>query len=146
MVIDSAPCAAEKGCQETPTIDAQLFTMKSIMISPFSHVRVKGLAQSLPVHSCWVQVIAEPIANHWVTSGVMATNMYADLCPGSRCMGIVLRNLSAREFQIPPKNIIGNVETAEKVPNWEKLSHISEGWRESSKVGWISSSHLWKKR
>ena len=54
---------------------------------------------------------------------VMATNTYEDLCPGSKCVGMVLKNLSAREVCIPPKTVIGNVQTAEKVPDWEMLSN-----------------------
>ena len=56
----------------------------------------------------------------------MATNTYGDLCPGSRCMGMVLRNLSTWKVHIPPKSIIGNVQTAEKVPHWEMPGHIRE--------------------
>ena len=44
----------------------------------------------------------------------MATKTYGDLCPGSKHMGIVLRNFSMREVCIPPKTVIGNVQTAEK--------------------------------
>ena len=36
---------------------------------PFSCERVKGLAQLLPIQSCRVQVIAEPIASQQVTWG-----------------------------------------------------------------------------
>ena len=104
---------------------------------------VKGLVQLLPVYSSHVQVIAEPITNHWVMWGVMATSTYGDLCLGSRPIEIVLRNLSAREVCFPPKTVIGNVQTAEQVPDWEMLSHTGEDlppkkWGEPSKVGWTS--------
>ena len=41
--------------------------------------------------------------------GVMATNTYGDFCPASWNVGMVLRNLSAREVHIPPKTVIGNL-------------------------------------
>ena len=58
--------AVEQGCQKTPLIDAPLVTMKSNVICLFGCVRVKWLVQSVPVHSCWVQVIAKSIASHQV--------------------------------------------------------------------------------
>ena len=74
----------------------------------------KGISTITTCYSCWAQVIVEPVANHWVTGGVIATNMYGDLCPGSWHVGMVLRNLSAQEVHIPPKTIIGNVQTAKR--------------------------------
>ena len=47
----------------------------------------------------------------------MATNTFGDLCPGSRWVGMVLRNLSALEVPISPKTVIGNVQIAETVPD-----------------------------
>ena len=49
--------------------------------------------------------------------GVMATNTYGDLCPDSRQVRMVLSNLSALEFWIPSKTVIGNVQMAEIVPD-----------------------------
>ena len=82
------------------------------MIPPFDCIKVEGLAQLLPVCCGWVQVITEPIANHWVMQWVMTTNTYGDLC--------------AREDHVPPKTVIGNVQTAKKVPDWEMLGHNDE--------------------
>ena len=56
----------------------------------------------------------------------MATSMYGNLFPGSRCMGKVLRNLFTWEDCIPPKTVIGKVQTANKVSDWEMLGHIGE--------------------
>ena len=56
----------------------------------------------------------------------MATNTYGDLCPGSWHVGMVLRNLSTQEVCIPPKTVIGNIQTAEKVPDLEIFSHTNE--------------------
>ena len=56
----------------------------------------------------------------------MAASTYGDLCPGSRWVGMVLRNLSTWKVQIPPKTMIGNGQTAEVVPNlkvFEKNEH-----------------------
>ena len=123
MVASGATGTAEQGYHTTPIIDAPFVTTKSVMIPPFGCVRVKGLAQLLPAHSSQVQVITEPIASHWVTWGVMATNMSGDLCTGSKHVGMVLRNLSAWEVHIPPKTVISNVYAAKKVPDWEVLGH-----------------------
>ena len=88
--------------------------------------------ESLPVHSCWVQVIAEPIVSHQVTQGVMATSPYRDLWTGSSWVGMVLWNLLAQEVQIPPKTVIDNVQMAEVVPSLKgskpcRPSPLSEG-------------------
>ena len=102
MVTAGVAGTIEQGGQETPFIDTLL---KFIVIPPFGCVRVKRLAQSLPVLSCQVQVIVEPIASHWFMLGAMATNTYGNLCLGSRCMGMVLKNLSAWEvWAIRPFN------------------------------------------
>ena len=75
----------------------------------------------------------------------MATSTYGDLCPGSKHMGMVLGNLSAQEVCIPPKTVIGNVQAAEKVPDWKTFSHTGkdlpslEG-EESLKVSHTSGS------
>ena len=47
----------------------------------------------------------------------MATSSYRDLRPGSRRVGMMLRNLSAQEVRIPPKAVIGSVQMAEIVLN-----------------------------
>ena len=76
VVMASAASAIEQGGKEVPFIDTPFCNYKVHYGPPFSCVRVKGLVQSLPVHSCQVQMIAEPIASHRVTWGVMATNTY----------------------------------------------------------------------
>ena len=81
------------------------------------------LTQSLPGCSCHLQVITKPIASHQIMWGVMTINICGELCPGSKCFVMVLRNLSAWEVCIPPKTVIGNVQTATKVPDREVLSH-----------------------
>ena len=58
--------------------------------------------------------------------GVMTTNMYGYPSPGSRYMGMVLRNLSAQEVQIPPEMVTGKVQAPEKVPDRELLSCTGE--------------------
>ena len=126
IVTAGAAGTAEQGGHNIPLIDGPLVTLKSIVIPPFGCIRVKGLVQLLPIHSCQVWMITEPIASHWVTWGSMATNTYGDLCPGSQCLGMVLRNLPTREVCIPPKAVTGNVQTVEKVPDWEMLDHTSE--------------------
>ena len=73
--------------------------------------------------------------------GVMAISTYGDLCPGSRRVGMMLRNLSAWEVRIPPKTVIGNVQMAEIVPNMKALKHTSEvlpskEQKEPSQVSW----------
>ena len=57
--------------------------------------------------------------------GVMATNTYGDLCLCSRCVGMVMRNLSAWEVQIPPKTVMGNLQMAEIVPNLKVFKQMS---------------------
>ena len=39
---------------------------------------------------------------------------------------MVLRNISAQEVRIPVKTVIGNVQTAEIIPNMRALEHTSE--------------------
>ena len=68
----------------------------------------------------------EPIGSHRVMQGVMATNTYGDLCPGSRHMEMVLRNLSAQEVPVPPKMVIGRGQTVEKVPYRGLLAHTGK--------------------
>ena len=58
--------------------------------------------------------------------GVIGTSTYRDLCPGSRGSGMMLQHLSAHEVKIPPKTVIGNVQTAEIVPNMKALNHTCE--------------------
>ena len=81
----------------------------------------------------------------------MTTNTYGDLCPGSKCVGRVLRNLSAQEVWIPSKTAIGKVQTTKKVPDWEVLSHTGENpppkqQKEPPKVSWTSSPELPEKK
>ena len=98
-----------------------LITTKPIVIPPIGCKWVKGMVGSLPVSSCWVHVIAQPVTNQWIIWGVMVTITYGDLCPSSRWVGMVLRNLSAQEVDIPTKTVIGNVQTAYVVPALEVL-------------------------
>ena len=56
----------------------------------------------------------------------MATNTYGDLHPGSRRLGMMLRNLFAHEVRIPPRTIISNVQAAEIVPNKKAPHYTSE--------------------
>ena len=74
--------------------------------SPLQLHKGEGIG-AITVHSCWVQVVTEPLANHWVMRGIRATNTYGDLCPGSKCIGMVMRNSSAWKAHIPPKTVIG---------------------------------------
>ena len=76
---------------DTCTIGAPLVTTKPV-IPPFGCKQVKGLVASLPVCSCQMQLIAEPIEEHQLTQGVMATSTYRDLHPGSRRVGTMMRN------------------------------------------------------
>ena len=115
----------EQGCNNIPLIYTPLFTMKSIVIPLHLH-RSEGIGaittySQLPGpsdHGTYSQSLG--------SMGVMATSTYVDLCPGSQHVGMVLRNLSAREVCIPPKTDIGNVQTAAKVPDWEMLGHTGE--------------------
>ena len=77
----------------------------------------------------------------------MATSTYGDLCPGSRLVGMVLRNLSIWEVQIPPKTVIGNVQMAEIVLNLKVFKQMSvvlplKEQVEPSKVGRPNGSDL----
>ena len=56
----------------------------------------------------------------------MATNTYGDFCPGSWHVGMVFRNLSIHDVHILPKTVIGNVQTGEKVLDWEVLGLTGE--------------------
>ena len=56
----------------------------------------------------------------------MATSTFRDLCLGPRIVGMMLRNLSTWEIRNPPKTVIGNVQTAEIVPNMKASKHTSE--------------------
>ena len=76
----------------------------------------------------------------------MATNTYRDLWPGSTWVGMVLRNFSTWEVQIPPKTVIGNVQMAEILPNLKVFKQTSKVLPlkeqvELSKVGWPNSSN-----
>ena len=82
--------------------------------------------ESLPVHSYQVHVIAELIESHQLRWGLMATGTYGDPSPGSGKVGMMLRNLSAREVRFPHKSIIGNVQMAEIVLNMKAFKHTSD--------------------
>ena len=71
---------------------------------------------------------------------VMATSTYGDLHPGSRIVGIMLRNLSAWEVGIPPKTVISNVQAAEIVPNMKAPKDASEVLpsMEQTEPSWVS--------
>ena len=56
----------------------------------------------------------------------MATSTYGDLHPGSRRVGMMLRNLSALEVRIPPRTVIHNVQAAEIVPSKKAPHYTSE--------------------
>ena len=109
MANASVASMIERTNDAIPRIDAPLVTTKPIMIPPFRCKWVKGLVESLPVCSYWVHVTAELMKSHWLTWEVKATSTYSDLHPGSRRIGMMLQNLSAWEFRIPPKMVIGNV-------------------------------------
>ena len=80
--------------------DAPLVTTKPTVILPFGCKLVKGLVGPLPAHSYQVHVITEPIDSHHITQGVMAISTYGDLHPGSRRVGMMLRNLSAGRSEL----------------------------------------------
>ena len=80
----------------------------------------------------------------------MATSTYWELCPVSRRVGMLLRNLSAWEVRIPPKTVIGNVQMAEMVPNKKSLNPTSKvlplkEQKEPSQVSWPTCSNSPKK-
>ena len=84
--------------------------------------------------------IVEPIESHQIIQGLMATSTSRDLHPGTRRVGMMLRNLSTWEMNIPPKAMISNVQTAQIVPNMKTLTHTSEALpsteqKEPSQVG-----------
>ena len=56
----------------------------------------------------------------------MAPNTYGDLLPGSRRVGMMLRNLSAYEVKIPLRTAISNVQAAKIVPNMKASIYTSE--------------------
>ena len=62
-------------------INTPLVTIKPTVIPPFGCKQVNGLAGCLPAHSYHVHVVTEPIENHSIMQGVMATSTYEDLCP-----------------------------------------------------------------
>ena len=64
------PGTVEMKNVDTPSIDAPLVTTKPIVIPPFGCRQVKGLVESLPVHTFQVHVIAEPITNYQVSWGL----------------------------------------------------------------------------
>ena len=97
------------------------------MIPPFGCKRVRGLVESLPVHSCWIHVIVEPIESHQLKWWIMATSTYGDLCHSSRRVGMMLQNISTNEVRIPPKTEIGNVQMAEIVPAMKVFNQMHEG-------------------
>ena len=71
----------------------------------------------------------------------MATSTYRDLHPGFRRVGMMLQNLSACEFRIPPRTIISNVQAAEivlnlKAPNYTSKVLPSTEQTELSRVSW----------
>ena len=73
--------------------------------------------------------------------GVMATNTFGDLCPGSKQVGMVLMNLSTQEVLIPPKTLVSNVQNAEIVPDLKIFKQTSSVLplkepAEPSKGGW----------
>ena len=82
--------------------------------------------ESLPVHSYQGYVILKPIEYHQLTWEIMATSTYGDLCPCSRMVGMMLRNLSAWEVRITPRTVTSNVQMAEIFPNMKALKHTSQ--------------------
>ena len=72
----------------------------------------------------------------------MATSTCVDLHPGMRRVGIMLMNLSACEVRIPPKTEIGNVQTAEIVPNMKALTQACAVFIQRSKMDCNMSASL----
>ena len=70
-------------------------------------------------------MIAEAKASHQVMEEAMATSTHGDLCPGSRWVWIVLRNLSTQELQISPKTVIGSVQKAKTIPNLKVFKQMT---------------------
>ena len=118
MVTAKMAGAIEINGEDALTIDAPLTTIKPAVILPFGCKRVKGLAGSMPAYSYQVHVVTEPIENHQITHGGMATSLYRDLHSGLRRLGMMLQNLSAQEVRIPTKTVIGNVQAANFQTCW----------------------------
>ena len=81
----------------------------------------------------------------------MTTNMYRHLYPGSRDVGMVLRNLSVQEVLVPPKMVIGSRETVKKVPEGGLLNHTVKDLppseqRELPEGSWTSSPELMREK
>ena len=85
------------------TIDAPLVTTKPTMILSFRCKWVRGTSgivacsQLLSKHNCRTDRKSS------YNMEVMVISTYWDLHPNSRRVGMMLRNLSAQEFRIPPK-------------------------------------------
>ena len=140
MVTTKVASMVEMKNDDILTIDAPLVTTKPTGILPFECKHVKGLVGSLPAHSYQVNIIVELIESHQITGGVMATNTYGDLHPGSRRVGMMLRNLPAQDIRRPPKTVISNVQAAEIVLNMKAPKQTSEVLpsMEQTEPSWVS--------
>ena len=79
-------------------------------------------ASSQVSHTCDCRTNRKSLVN----MVVMATSTYGDVCPDPRRVGMVLGDLSVQEIRIPPKTVIGNVQTAEIIPHTKVLEHTGE--------------------
>ena len=144
MITAKAAGTVEMKKDDILTIDTPWVTTKPTVIPPFGCKWVKGLVGPLPACSYWVNVIVEPIESHYIKQGVMVTSTYQNFHPGSRWVGMILRNLSAQEVRIPPKTVISNVQASDIVPNTKAPRYTSEVFplTEQTELSWCQLSYL----
>ena len=92
MVTGKAAGMLEMKNNDILTIDTPLVTTKPTVTPPFGCKWAQGLVGLLPACTYQVNIIAEPIGSHWIRQLVTASSTYGDLSPGSRRVGMMLRN------------------------------------------------------
>ena len=93
-------------------------TTKPVTLLPFSTTTIKG-STKLRSHGMRLNLIAEPLKSTQLPPSVQCAPIYCILEPGSNRVVVGLRNVSAKSITIPSRTVVGQLQQARMVPNYQ---------------------------
>ena len=138
----SANAKAEDSEESQPTFDlaqisGSVHLIQDLALLPFKDVTLKGLLKG-HVKQCGyfkrVNVALEPLEQHKEGEGTFcAVPTYTFLKPGSNCVEVMLKNITARPIMIKQGIKVAVIEAANAVPKMLAPKQIGEGMEAVSK-------------